>query len=184
MANRRFRRNSTKKNTTKKDTMGKIKHVKTVIDGITFDSKMESDYYIKLKEDKLNGLIKDFELQPEFILQDKYIIVDGQAIEGSHPDFNKLKRRTKAETIRAIKYKGDFLITELDDTQRVVDTKGQSTTEFEIKKKLFMFKYPNLKLDVLIYNKKTGTWDDYYEYNKVLRAEKRARKAAMETSVE
>ena len=90
-----------------------------------------------------------------FLLQDKYIIVDGQVIEGSHPDFNKLKRRTKAETIRAIKYKGDFLITELDDTQRVVDTKGQSTTEFEIKKKLFMFKYPNLKLDVLIYNKKS-----------------------------
>ena len=179
MANRRF-----KKNTTKKDTMGKIKHIKTIVDGITFDSKMESDFYAKLKEDKINGLIKDFELQPEFLLQDKYIIVDGQVIEGSHPDFNKLKRRTKAETIRAIKYKGDFLITELDDTQRVVDTKGQSTTEFEIKKKLFMFKYPNLKLDVLIYNKKTGTWDDYYEYNKVLRAEKRARKAAMETSVE
>ena len=179
MANRRF-----KKNTTKKDTMGKIKHIKTIVDGITFDSKMESDFYAKLKEDKINGLIKDFELQPEFLLQDKYIIVDGQVIEGSHPDFNKLKRRTKAETIRAIKYKGDFLITELDDTQRVVDTKGQSTTEFEIKKKLFMFKYPNLKLDVLIYNKKTGTWDDYYEYNKTLRANKRARKATMETSVE
>ena len=116
MANRRF-----KKNTTKKDTMGKIKHIKTIVDGITFDSKMESDFYAKLKEDKINGLIKDFELQPEFLLQDKYIIVDGQVIEGSHPDFNKLKRRTKAETIRAIKYKGDFLITELDDTKRVVD---------------------------------------------------------------
>ena len=47
-----------------------------------------------------------------------------------------------------------------------------------------MFKYPNLKLDVLIYNKKTGTWDDYYEYNKTLRANKRARKATMKTSVE
>lgn len=170
------RRFTKKKNTNKnKDTMGKIKHVKTEVDGIVFDSKMESDYYIKLKEDLANGLIKDFELQPEFILQDKYIIVDGQVIEGSHPDFNKLKRRTKAETVRAIKYRGDFLITELDDSKVCKDTKGQSTTEFEIKKKLFMYKYPNIKLEVIIYNPKTGTWDDFYEYNKELRAAKRAR---------
>ena len=65
-----FRRRRTTKKSTNKSS-GKIKHEKTIIDGITFDSKMESDYYIKLKEDKLNGLIKDFELQPEFILQDK-----------------------------------------------------------------------------------------------------------------
>ena len=177
------RRFTKKKNTNKnKDTMGKIKHVKTEVDGIVFDSKMESDYYIKLKEDLANGLIKDFELQPEFILQDKYIIVDGQVIEGSHPDFNKLKRRTKAKTVRAIKYRGDFLVTELDDSKVCKDTKGQSTTEFEIKKKLFMYKYPNIKLEVIIYNPKTDTWDDFYEYNKQLRAEKRARKKAEEAN--
>ena len=180
MARRTFK----KKNSTKKDTMGKIKHIKTEIDGIVFDSKMESDYYIKLKNDLANGLIKDFELQPEYLLQDKYIIVNGQVIEGSHPEFEKIKRKNKAKTIQAIKYRGDFLVTNLDGTQVCRDTKGQSTTEFEIKKKLFMFKYPNLKLDVLIYNKKTGTWDDYYEYNKTLRANKRARKATMKTSVE
>lgn len=168
-------RRFTKKKNINKDTMGKIKHIKTEVDGIVFHSKMESDYYIKLKEDLANGLIKDFELQPEFILQDKYIIVDGQVIEGSHPDFNKIKRKTKAETIRAIKYIGDFLVTQLDGTQVCRDTKGQSTTEFEIKKKLFMFKYPNIKFEVIIYNSKTGTWDDFYEYNKELRAAKRAR---------
>lgn len=172
------RKRTSKKSNKKKDTMGKIKHVKTTIDGITFDSKMESNYYLKLKMDKQNGLIKDFELQPEFVLQDKFIIADGQTIEGSHPDFNKIKRRTKAETVRAIKYRGDFLITDLDGTQRVVDTKGQSTTEFEIKKKMFMFKYPHLKIEILIYNDKTETWDDFYEYNKQLRAKQRARKAA------
>ena len=77
MANRRF-----KKNTTKKDTMGKIKHIKTIVDGITFDSKMESDFYAKLKEDKINGLIKDFELQPEFLLQDKYGLIGIADLEG------------------------------------------------------------------------------------------------------
>ena len=168
------------KNSVKKDTMGKIKHVRTEVDGIIFDSKMESDYYIKLKEDLAKGLIKDFQLQPEFLLQDKYIIVDGQVIEGSDPDFNKLKRKTKAETIRAIKYRGDYLVTLLDDTIVCRDTKGQSTTEFEMKKKLFMHKYPHIKLEVIIYNPKTETWDDFYEYNKQLRAEKRARKKAKE----
>ena len=180
---RKFTKKKTKKTTSKKkDNMGKIKHIKTVIDGITFDSKMESKKYEELKDQLEKGLIKAFELQPEFVLQDKYIIVDGQVIEGSHPDFNKIKRKTKAETVRAIKYKGDFLVTELDDTQRVIDTKGLSTTEFEIKKKLFMFKYPHLRLDVIIFNEKTQTWDDFYEYNKELRAAKRARKKEKEQS--
>lgn len=175
---RKYKKKSTTKK--KKDTMGKIKHIKTTIDGIVFDSKMESKKYEDLKEQLAKGLIKNFELQPEFLLQDKYIIVDGQVIEGSHPDFNKLKRKTKAETIRAIKYRGDFLVTNLDDTQEVIDTKGQSTTEFEIKKKLFMFKYPHLKMKVIILNEKTNTWDDFYEYNKQLRADRRARKKAKE----
>lgn len=174
---RKFRKKSTTK---KKDTMGKIKHIKTTVDGIVFDSKMESKKYEDLKDQLAKGLIKNFELQPEFLLQDKYIIVDGQVIEGSHPDFNKLKRKTKAETVRAIKYRGDFLVTNLDDTQEVIDTKGQSTTEFEIKKKLFMFKYPHLKMKVIILNEKTNTWDDFYEYNKQLRAERRKRKKAKE----
>lgn len=178
MARRTFK----KKNSTKKDTMGKIKHIKTEIDGIVFDSKMESDYYIKLKNDLANGLIKDFELQPEYLLQDKYIIVNGQVIEGSHPEFEKIKRKNKAKTIQAIKYRGDFLVTNLDGTQVCRDTKGQSTTEFEIKKKLFMHKYPNIKLEVIIYNAKTDTWDDFYEYNKALRAAKRARKKAKEAA--
>lgn len=163
---KRYKNNKTK-------SMGKIKHIKTEIDGIIFDSKMESDYYIKLKNDLANGLIKSFSLQPEFLLQDKFIIVNGQVIEGTHPDFNKIKRKTKAETIRAIKYRGDFLITELNGDIICRDTKGQSTTEFEMKKKLFMFKYPHIKLEIIIYNPKTNSWVDFYEYNKNLRAEKR-----------
>lgn len=175
MARRRF----TKKKTTEQNT-GKIRHTKTEVDGIMFDSKMESDKYKYLKEQLSKGLIKNLELQPEFVLQEKYIIVDGQVIEGSHPEFDKIKRKTKAKTIQAIKYRGDFLVTDLDDSQRVIDTKGLSTTEFEIKKKLFMFKYPNIKLEVIIYNKETGSWDDFYEYNKALRAAQRARKKAKE----
>ena len=44
----------------------KYRNKKTEIDGIMFDSKGESFHYLKLKEDKANGKIKDFELQPIF----------------------------------------------------------------------------------------------------------------------
>lgn len=174
------RKKSTSKKTTKKDTMGKIKHIKTEIDGHIFDSKMESEYYEKLKADKTSGKILDFEMQVAFTLQDKFIIVDGQAIYGEDPDFNKIKRKTKAPTVQAIKYVADFLITDLDGSQRIVDTKGKSTPDFEIKKKMCICKYPQYKFEVLIYNKKTKTWDDYYEYNKALRKAKKEKKAESE----
>lgn len=161
----------------KKDTMGKIKHKKTEIDGIIFASKLEAQYYEKLKQDLKDGKIKEFSLQPEFILQEKFIVVDGEVIYGSNKDFDKIKRKTKAETVRQIKYIGDFLITDNDGQQRVVDTKGKSTTEFEIKKKMFYAKFPMYKLEILIYNKKANEWVDYYKYNKELRAKKKTKKA-------
>lgn len=164
----------------KKDTMGKIKHKKTEIDGIVFHSKLEAQYYTKLKQDLEEGKIKDFSLQPEFILQEKFIVVDGEVIYGSNKDFNKLKKQSKAETIRQIKYIGDFLVTDNDGRQTVVDTKGRSTTEFELKKKMFYAKYPMYRLDVLIYDKKADEWVDYYKYNKELRAKKKAKKLEAE----
>lgn len=168
-----FKRAKTNK---KKDTMGKIKHKKTEIDGIIFASKLEAQYYEKLKKDLEEGKIKDFSLQPEFILQEKFIVVDGEVIYGSNKDFDKIKRKTKAETVRQIKYIGDFLVTDNDGQQRVVDTKGKSTTEFEIKKKMFFAKFPMYKLEILIYDKKNDDWVDYYKYNKELRAKKKAKK--------
>lgn len=162
----------------KKDTMGKIKHKKTEIDGIVFASKLEAQYYEKLKLDLEEGKIKDFSLQPDFILQEKFIVVDGEVIYGSDKNFDKIKRKTKAETIRQIKYIGDFLVTDNDGRQRVVDTKGKSTTEFEIKRKMFYAKYPMYKLEILIYDKKAEEWVDYYKYNKELRAKKKAKKTA------
>lgn len=159
---------------------GKIKHTATIVDDIKFHSKMESEYYLKLKEDKQNGLIKDFSLQPKFLLQEAFIIVDGKAIRKSDDDFNKIKRRTKASTILAINYVSDFLITNNDDTQHLVDTKGISTKDFEIKKKMFMLLYPHLRLDVLIYNKYKDTWDDYYEYQKLEKTYKEEAKVIKE----
>jgi hypothetical protein len=173
MARKRRTKASKKTNETKK-TSGKIVHKKTVVDGITFDSKMESQYYEYLKELKAKGIVKDFTLQPEFILQDKFMIVDGQTIFGDNPDFNKIKRQTKAPTVQAIKYVSDFDVNYADGHNEVVDPKGVATADFELKRKMFMCRYPERTLKVVVLYK--GEWVDYYLNKKRIAADKKAKK--------
>ena len=126
--------------------MTKYNNKKTVIDDIVFDSKNEALYYQALKDMKANGLIKDFELQPEFILQ-----------EGFEKDEKKY---------RAIKYTADFRVLTNNDSSYIVDVKGMLTTEFKIKMKLFNYKYPNIELRLISRSVKYGNeygFIDYYE---------------------
>lgn len=95
---------------------------KVVVDGIKFDSKRESEYYLKLKELEKNGIIKDLELQKEFVLQEKF----------------KLGNKTRRE----ICYRADFTyVTTEDDKLHVVDVKGFRTEVYRLKKKMFEYKY-------------------------------------------
>lgn len=107
----------------------KYRNIKTQVDGITFDSKKEAEYYCKLKLLKQAGEIKDFGLQPRYELQ---------------PTFRK-----NGTTYRAITYVADFVITNLDGTTEVVDIKGVETQVFKIKQKLFEYMYPDLSLKVI-----------------------------------
>lgn len=175
MGNIMFRKKRTTKKTESKK-MGKIKHIKTEVDGIVFDSKMESEYYKYLKELKEQGIVTDFKLQPEFLLQDKFIVVDGQVIEGSHPDFLKLKRKHKVPTTQAIKYKSDFEVHYADGHIEIVDTKGIETADFKIKKKMFAYKYPTLDFRVIIKTK--DGWIPYDEYQKNKRLKTKAKVVA------
>lgn len=168
-----YKRKFSKK--TESQKMGKIKHKKTEVDGIVFHSKMESEYYEYLKELKEQGIVKRFSLQPSFILQDKFIVVDGEIIEGSHPDFNKIKRKTKAPTVQAIKYISDFEVEYADGKIKIVDTKGQETADFKLKKKMFAYRYPHLELDIIIKDKVKG-WIPYDEYQKDKRNKKKENK--------
>jgi hypothetical protein len=95
---------------------------KVTVDGVQFDSKDESNYYLHLKELKELGEIKDFKLQPEYELQPKF----------TNP---------KGKTILPIKYKADFLVFHNDGTTEVIDVKGFETADFKLKKKLFEYKY-------------------------------------------
>ena len=48
--------------------VSKYKNKKTVVDGITFDSKKEASRYLELKKLKDAGFIDDLELQVKFVL--------------------------------------------------------------------------------------------------------------------
>ena len=90
--------------------------VKTVIDGIKFDSKAEALYYQLHKHD--NGM----KMQEKFVLMDKF--------------------RLNGKAYREIAYKPDFTFyDENGNLTKVVDVKGVLTPEFKIKSKLFANRY-------------------------------------------
>ena len=105
--------------------MSKYKAKKTVVDGITFDSKKEADYYCELRMRRCAGEINDFDLQVVFELQ---------------PSF-----KCQGKTIRAIKYIADFVIHHRDGSEEIVDVKGMRLETYKIKKKMFQYKHPDIK---------------------------------------
>lgn len=97
---------------------------KTTLDGITFDSQKEANYYCQLLLRQRAGEITSFELQPEFVLQ------DGFTHEG--------------HKIRPITYRADFKIQYPDGREQVVDVKGKKTKEYMLKKKMLLARYPEI----------------------------------------
>lgn len=94
------------------------KHNITDVVGIKFDSKMEANYYKALKDQQRFGMIKEIELQPVFILQEK----------------------------PKIKYIADFKVTYPDGRVEIIDVKGHMTTAFKIKLRLFQSTHKDHKL--------------------------------------
>jgi len=94
----------------------KFNAVKTEIDWIKFDSKLEARFYKYFKDNNIEIL----ELQPIFILQDKF--------------------RYNWDAIRSIKYIPDFKI-EYNWYIFYVDSKWMSDAVFKIKHKLWLKKY-------------------------------------------
>lgn len=132
--------------------MSKYLSHKTVVDGITFDSKDEAKYYDTLKIRKYRGEIYNFELQPKFILV---------------PAFKK-----NGKTYRSITYTPDFVIYHNDGSKEYVDVKGMTTQQGELRIKLFNHFYRDLNLSIVARNLKYGDaygFIDYYELQKIRR---------------
>lgn len=102
--------------------MNKYHNKKVIVNGHKFDSIKEANYYNQLRLLQRAGLIRDLELQKTFILQ---------------PSF-KLNNKTR----RNITYKADFTYFSNEDNKiHVIDVKGFKTDVYNIKKKMFEYKY-------------------------------------------
>lgn len=99
---------------------------KAEVDGITFDSKKEAGYYLKLKALEEAGEITQIILQPRFELQ---------------PAFDK-----NGKHYRKIEYVADFMYTSKAGETFVIDVKGMRTDVYKQKKKMFEYRFPNLTI--------------------------------------
>lgn len=129
----------------------KYHNKRTTIDGITFDSKAEANYFLQLKWLQDNKQILFFRLQPSYLLQES---------------FDKYGKK-----FRRIDYKADFEVHHLDGSIEVIDVKGVETEAFKIKRKLFEYKYPH-KLSLITYSEQWGGW---IEADKLKKLKKGAR---------
>lgn len=132
---------------------------KRTFDGIVFASVMEMKYYrdVVLPLSR-SGEINHYELQKEYVLQPKYIH-DGK-------------------TVRPITYVADFYIEYSDGRIEVIDIKGCADSVAKIKKKMFMYQYPNLPYRWVTYVKKWGGWRDYDDVKQLRKEAKMEAKAA------
>jgi len=105
-------------------------HAKKVkIDGIFFDSKRESEFYLSYKAKLQAGVIAKIECHPRYTLLDSFRDCNG-----------------KAE--RAITYKPDFRLTYADGTIEVVEVKSKRTAkepDYIMRRKLFKHNNPDVK---------------------------------------
>jgi len=151
MALKRIKRSKFKVNTSKK---GKIKRT---FEGIIFDSDLELRYYrdhlLPLKE---SGNIKSIILQPKYLIQEK---------------FSKF-----GKNMLPINYVADFKVEYTSGEILVVDVKGLPTPEAKIKRKLFDFKYPDLRLEWISFSAQDGGWISYDELVKLRAKRKREKK--------
>jgi len=109
---------------------------KVIVDGIKFDSKLESNRYIFLKDKLKRGEIKDLKLQVKFELL--------QPIKAE----NVRLSTWKTNNIRGMAYIADFSYV-LSSTNKLIveDTKGYPTPEYKVKLKFFIHMISDMDLE-------------------------------------
>lgn len=102
---------------------------KTIYNGVKFDSKKEAEYCMLLDQLKMavdpKERVEKYELQPSFLLQEAF------------EDRNGVRHRK-------IEYRADFHVFYSSGREEIVDVKGMKTETYKIKKKLLLYKYPNI----------------------------------------
>lgn len=132
----------------------------TTIDGITFASLAEGRRYQELKALKLAHKIKNFEMQPRYLLQPAFrkcpaCLHMQEHTPGSQKKHDVLCHECGIRTtvIESMEYVADFLVFHADGTETVEDVKGSRgymDPVFRIKQKLFEYKYPDKTIKIVI----------------------------------
>lgn len=126
--------------------MSKYKSVKTVIDGIKFDSKAEGEFYLYLRRKEDKGEIALIGVHPKVRLQDKFSLA--------------------GKTYPAITYAPDFHVEFVDGRELYFDVKGMSTPVALLKYKMYMhlqYTRPEFARVPLLWVKlERGLWVDYF----------------------
>lgn len=114
---------------------------KTVVDGITFDSRKEANRYRELKLLERAGEICCLRLQVPFELIPAQYEETGEVYTKGK---NKGKPKRGKCIENAVNYIADFVYYNSDATVRTVeDVKGMKTAAYIIKRKLFRWRYPD-----------------------------------------
>lgn len=130
---------------------------KRTYDDIVFDSELEMKFYrdvVKPQYEK--GIIKHYELQKEYILQEKF--------------------KHDGKTVLPIKYVADFYIEFASGQITVIDTKGMADDIAKLKRKMMWYLYPEIDFKWVSYVKKYGGWRTYDDIQKARREEKKLKK--------
>ena len=129
---------------------------KTVVDGISFDSKAEAEYYIHLKYLQSINVVRSFYLQP---------------VINIIPNF-----KYDGKTIRKMDYRLDFKVEYTDGTTEYIDIKGMATTDAKMKLKLARYFNQDKKTTWISRSLKYGDdfgWIEFDELQKKRREAKR-----------
>lgn len=109
----------------------KYNAVPTICDGVRFDSRAESFRFRELKLLEIQGEIKDLKAHPKFELQPAFVDRAGKKQQ-------------------AIVYEADFSYFDRAVGHTVIEeVKGVETQAWRIKKRLFLYKYPEYELRVI-----------------------------------
>lgn len=110
----------------------KYKNKKTVVDGITFDSKREARRWQELRLAESAGAIGDLERQVKFELIPVQREPDQRGPKGGVKKGRVIERK--------VEYIADFVYIDINSGEKVVeDSKGMQTPEYIIKRKLMLW---------------------------------------------
>lgn len=132
---------------------------KTFACGIQFDSRSETDYYMKLLA---HPSVEKVEVQPVFDIIPVYSVICRRCEGAGRQQSKKTKRNCKlcsgkgSKTKAGAKYTADFKVYWKDGRTEIVDVKGgPASRDFSLRRKLLE---QAIEKEVTVMEYKNGTW--------------------------